>query len=114
MEEGDRYVKAHIHNNWKQLLSKEKTRADEKVQRAKQLGYYRTRYMVRPHYFTEEAWESICKHWETDKFQKASEVGKQNRAKLDFGHKSRAIPFSVRRWVYYDHPSFSSSIFKLN
>ncbi|KAK1392676.1 hypothetical protein POM88_011732 [Heracleum sosnowskyi] len=29
-EEGDRYVKAHIRNNWKQLLSKEKTRANER------------------------------------------------------------------------------------
>ncbi|KAK1381240.1 hypothetical protein POM88_027984 [Heracleum sosnowskyi] len=38
-EEGDRYVKAHIRNNWKQLLSKEKTRANERVRLAKSLGY---------------------------------------------------------------------------
>ncbi|KAK1380433.1 hypothetical protein POM88_027177 [Heracleum sosnowskyi] len=98
-EEGDRYVKAHIRNNWKQLLSKEKTRANERVRLAKSLGYtHATRAMVRPHYFNEGAWESIAKHWETENFQKASDNGKKNRSKLEFGHKSGAIPFCVRRW----------------
>ncbi|KAL8132466.1 uncharacterized protein LOC141712081 isoform X1 [Apium graveolens] len=99
-EEGDRYVKAHIQNNWKQLLSKEKSRADERVKLAISLGYtHATRLMVKPHYFNEGAWESIINHWETEKFKKASDIGRQNRAKLDFNNKSGAVPFCVRRWA---------------
>ncbi|KAL8118636.1 hypothetical protein AgCh_016233 [Apium graveolens] len=99
-EEGDRYAKAHIQNNWKQLLSKEKSRADERVKLAISLGYtHATRLMVKPHYFNEGAWESITKHWETEKFKKASEIGRNNRAKLDFNHKSGVVPFCVRRWL---------------
>ncbi|KAL8109145.1 hypothetical protein AgCh_025290 [Apium graveolens] len=92
-EEGDRYTKAHIQNNCKQLLSKEKNRADERVKLAIRLGYtHATTLMVKPHYFNEGAWESITKHWETEKFKKVSEIGRNNRAKLDFNHKSGVFP----------------------
>ncbi|KAL8118723.1 hypothetical protein AgCh_016290 [Apium graveolens] len=62
-EERDRYVKAYIQNNWKQLLSKEKSRADERVKLAIGRGYtHATRLMVKSYYFNEGAWESITKH----------------------------------------------------
>ncbi|KAL8099513.1 hypothetical protein AgCh_031955 [Apium graveolens] len=71
-KEGDIYVKAHIQNNWKQLLSKEKSRADERVKIAISLGYtHATRLMVKPHYFNMGVWDSITRHWGPDKYKKA-------------------------------------------
>ncbi|KAF1001431.1 hypothetical protein AG4045_015944, partial [Apium graveolens] len=97
----------------------EKSRADERVKLAISLGYtHATRLMVKPHYFNEGAWESITKHWETEKFKKASEIGRNNRAKLDFNHKSGVVPFCVRRWVHsnpfcyaFIHVQFFTSYF---
>ena len=100
-EIGDVYVKAHIRSNLKNQLSKEKKRADERVKIARSLGYTRTtRSMLKPHYFGEGAWESITKHWDSEKFEKSSKNGKENGQKLDMKHISGATPFSVRRAVY--------------
>ncbi|KAL8090285.1 hypothetical protein AgCh_039670 [Apium graveolens] len=56
---------------------KEKSRADKRVKLAISLGYtHVTRLMVKPHYFNEGAWESITKHWEMERFKKASDIGR--------------------------------------
>ena len=100
-EIGDVYVRSHIQSNLKNQLSKEKKRADERVKITRSLGYTRaTRRMLKPHYFGKGAWESITKHWESEKFEKASKKGKENRKKLDLNHRSGATPFSVRRAIY--------------
>ena len=106
-------MKDHIQTNFKNILSKEKKRTDERVKIAKSLGYMRaTRRMLNPHYFNEAVWDSINKYWESEKFHKASVNGKKNCAKNDMKHKSGAMPFSVRRAVCsYMFGEFHFSIF---
>lgn len=55
--------------------------------------------MLKPHYFGDAIWDNINKHWESERFEKASANGWRNGAKKNFNHKSGAVSFCVRRSV---------------
>ncbi|KAK1367533.1 hypothetical protein POM88_033625 [Heracleum sosnowskyi] len=55
--------------------------------------------MLKPHYFSQRAWNSICDHWGTPEFNMKSEKGKKARMMVEFTPRTGAKPFDQRREV---------------
>lgn len=53
--------------------------------------------LMKPHYFSQRAWNAICDHWGTPKFVRRSEHGHDVRMMVEFTPRTGAKPFDQRR-----------------
>ncbi|KAK1361943.1 hypothetical protein POM88_046417 [Heracleum sosnowskyi] len=99
-ENGDRVVRAHLGRNFKHFLNKEKSRMMKHVNKLLKSGYSKDQIDIttmKPYYFSQRAWNSICDHWGTSQFQKNSINGTKARELVEFTPRSGAKPFDQRR-----------------
>lgn len=52
---------------------------------------------MKPHYFSQRAWNSTCEHWGTPEFNMKSEKGKKAQMKVEFVPRNGAKPYDQRR-----------------
>ncbi|KAK1381298.1 hypothetical protein POM88_028042 [Heracleum sosnowskyi] len=99
-ENGDRVVRAHLGRNFKHFLNKEKSRLMKHMNKLLKSGYSKEQIDIttmKPYYFSQRAWNSICDHWGTPQFQTKSINGTKARELVEFTPRSGAKPFDQRR-----------------
>ncbi|KAK1364160.1 hypothetical protein POM88_039721 [Heracleum sosnowskyi] len=78
----------------------EKKRVTKHVNECLKCGYspdaINIKEMLKPHYFSQRAWNSICDHWGTPEFNMKSEKGKKARMMVEFTPRTGAKPFDQR------------------
>ncbi|KAK1347760.1 hypothetical protein POM88_053942 [Heracleum sosnowskyi] len=86
--------------NFKHFLNKEKSRLMKHVNKLLKSGYSKEQIDIttlKPYYFSQRAWNSICDHWGTPQFQTKSINGTKARELVEFTPRSGAKPFDHRR-----------------
>ncbi|KAK1383132.1 hypothetical protein POM88_020867 [Heracleum sosnowskyi] len=96
-EAGDYGVREHLRRNFKHLLNPERKRADAQVKLAKEKGRTKvTRLNFKPRYFSICVWESLNKYWNSDVFEKRSDIGKKTRENVEVTTRTSAKPYSQK------------------
>lgn len=88
--------------NFKHFLNPEKKRLMKHVNELLETGYSEKVINIetmKPHYYSQRAWNAICHHWGTPVFQTRSEHGKNARKLVEFTPRTGAKPFDQRREV---------------
>ncbi|KAK1356675.1 hypothetical protein POM88_049931 [Heracleum sosnowskyi] len=99
-ENRDRVVRAHLGRNFKHFLNKEKSRLMKHVNKILKSGYSKENIDIttmKPYYFSQRAWNSICDHWGTPQFKTKSINGTRARELVEFTSRNDAKPFDQKR-----------------
>lgn len=88
LEHGDRVVRADHKRNWNHYLNMEKSRLMEDVNELLDSGYtidqIKKIKVLKPYYYFQSAWNSLCEYWWTPKFKMRSELSKKAQMRVEF------------------------------
>lgn len=83
-----------MHTNFRHLPSDDKKRVLKIIQTKG--GTFED---YRPSYINPDVWGTLCKYWNSEKFEARSAAGKAAREKVEVPHTSGATSFETRRRV---------------
>ncbi|KAK1372816.1 hypothetical protein POM88_029009 [Heracleum sosnowskyi] len=98
--QGDRIVRAHLKKNFKQYLCAEKSRLIKQLRELMKIGYTDSEIdleLLKPHYYSQRAWNSILEYWGTIQFETRSVHGQKARKMVEFTPRTGAISYDKRR-----------------
>ncbi|KAK1381830.1 hypothetical protein POM88_019565 [Heracleum sosnowskyi] len=98
--QGDRIVRAHLKKNFKQYLAAEKSRLVKHLREIVKSGYTESEIdveLLKPHYYSQRAWNSICEYWGTIQFETRLVHGQKARKMVEFTPRTGAISYDKRR-----------------
>ncbi|KAK1371028.1 hypothetical protein POM88_037120 [Heracleum sosnowskyi] len=96
----DRIVRAHLKKNFKQYLCAEKSRLIKQLRELMKIGYTDSEIdleLLKPHYYSQRAWNSILEYWGTIQFETRSIHGQKARKMVEFTPRTGAISYDKRR-----------------